>query len=160
MQKKSSQHPCSAPVYARTYTHPVEMPTPYSQRVLCILCIGSLHSQELAWGHTVFSKDLLRQKDASLSPELLPPWLERDTYGVQGPQRVGAAEHLYLNMGSNAISTDKSLVSWSVAPGQGKDFCSKPDIICYQIHWRGCSLAGGLFPPPDGKYFVQFYYKN
>lgn len=30
-------------------------------------------------------------------------------------------------------------------PGQGKDFCSKPNIICYQIHWRGVMLAGGLF---------------
>lgn len=111
-------------------------------------------------------KDLLRQKDASLSPEPLPDWLERDTYGMQGPQRVGAAEHLfrrvYLNMGSNAISTVKSLESCELecGPGQGKDFCSKPNIICYQIHWRGVMLAGGLFSPQDGKYFVQFYYKN
>lgn len=67
-------------------------------------------------------KDLLRQENASLSLESLPHWLERDTYGMQGPQRVGSAEHLfrrvYLNMGSNAISTAKSLVSWSVARGR------------------------------------------
>lgn len=109
-------------------------------------------------------KDLLRQKDASLSPEPLPDWLERDTYGMQGPQRVGAAGHLfrrvYLNMGSNAISTVKSLVSWSVAQARGRTSAPNLTLSATRSTGEGSCWQEAFFSPQDGKYFVQFYYKN
>lgn len=61
-------------------------------------------------------------------------------------------------MDSNTISTDKSLVSWSVAWARGRT--SAPNLTLSATRGAGGTLAGGLFPSPDGKYFVQFYYKN
>lgn len=94
-------------------------------------------------------EDLLRQKNASLSLESLPHWLERDTYGVQGPQRVGAAEHLfrrvYLNMGSNAISTAKSLVSWSVARARGRTSAPNLTLSATRSTGEGARWQGAFF---------------